>query len=47
MSQTLQLVIDLVARGEVSISEHGYEELAADGHLVRDIISGVQGAAII
>ena len=34
MSETLRLVIDLVERGEVKISEHGYEELAADGIFV-------------
>ena len=47
MSQTLGLVIELVARDEVKISEHGYEELAADGILIRDIIIGVKGAVVI
>ena len=47
MSRTLQLVIDLVARGEVKISDHGYDELAADGILVTDVISGVTSAAVI
>jgi len=47
MSQTLQLVIDLVARAEVKISDHGYDELAADGILVRDIVMGVKSAAVI
>ena len=47
MSQTLQLVIELVARQEVKISDHGYDELAADGILVRDIIAGVTGAVVI
>ena len=47
MSQTLELVIDLVARGEVKISDHGYDELTADGILVRDIVAGVKGAAVI
>lgn len=44
MSRIFQLVIDLVARGEVKISDHGYEELAADGILVREIIAGIKGA---
>lgn len=47
MSKTFQLVLELIARREVKISDHGYDELAADGILVRDIISGVQGAAVI
>lgn len=47
MSQTLLLVIELVAREEVKISDHGYDELAAEGILVRDIIAGVTAAAVI
>ena len=47
MSQTLQLVIDLVARQEVRISDHGYDELAADGILARDIIAGVECAMVV
>ena len=47
MNQTFQLVIDLVARGEVKISDHGYIELASDGILVREIIAGVTGATVI
>ena len=38
MSQTLLLFRKLVARQEVRISEHGYDELAADDILVDDII---------
>ena len=47
MSQTLPLVIDLVVRQEVRISDHGYDELAADGILVRDIIAGVEYATVV
>jgi hypothetical protein len=47
MSQTLQLVIDLVVRQEVRISDHGYDELAADGILVRDIIVGIEDAMVV
>jgi hypothetical protein len=46
MSQTLQLVIALVARQEVRISDHGYDELAADGLLVTDSIAGVEHAMV-
>ncbi len=46
MSQTLKQVQALAARGEVRISAHGYEELGADGILVRDIVSGL-GTAIM
>ena len=46
-SRTLQRIIDLVARQEVMISDHGYDELAAEGILFRDIIAGVEGASVV
>jgi hypothetical protein len=47
MSQTLQLVIDLVARQDVMISEHGYDELAEAGILIVDVIAGVADAVVV
>jgi hypothetical protein len=47
MSDTLLRVIALVTSGEVRISEHGYDELAADGILVRDVVDGIEAAALI
>src|SRR5437867_10735417 len=47
MSDTLRLVQDLVARGEVRVSAHGYDELAADGILVKEILAGVSEAAVV
>jgi hypothetical protein len=47
MSQTLQLVIDLVARQDVMISDHGYDELAEDGILITDIMAGVANAVVV
>jgi hypothetical protein len=41
MSRTFERIQALVARQEIRISEHGYDELAADDILVDDIISGV------
>lgn len=46
LSKTLEQVRALVARGEVRISLHGYEELAADGVRVRDVIAGVETAVV-
>lgn len=43
----MRLVIDLVARQEVKVSDHGYDELATDDILVRDIIAGVRQAMVI
>ena len=47
MSQTFELVRELVARGDVRISEHGYDELAADSILVRDILAGVSEGVVV
>ena len=47
MSQTLKLVQQLAANGEVRISEHGYDELAADNISIRDILLGIATAALV
>lgn len=47
MTDTLQQVVDLVAKGEVRVSEHGYDELAADGILLRDLVAGVASAELV
>jgi len=47
MSKTLRAIVSLVARGDVKISSHGYDELAADGILVREVISGVADAQLV
>jgi hypothetical protein len=47
MSQTLQRIQELVARGDVKISAHGYDELAADGLLVREVLAGVEDAVVV
>ncbi len=44
---TFQKILDLVEKKEVKISTHGYDELAEDGILVREIIEGVSDAKII
>ena len=37
----------MVGRREVKISAHGYDELAADDILVRDIVAGVQDGVVV
>jgi len=46
-SRTLDLIRQLIAAGDVRISEHGYDELAEDDILVRDLIDGIVYAAVI
>lgn len=47
MSRTLERVIELVARQEVQISDHGYDELAEDGLFVEDILAGFGNAVVV
>ena len=47
MSEIFQRILDLVARQEVLISDHGYDELAADGILVTDILEGAREGAVV
>jgi hypothetical protein len=47
MSETFARIKDLVAVDDVRVSEHGYDELAADGILVRDILKGVAAAVVV
>lgn len=47
MNNTIQMVLDLVERREIKISSHGYDELAEDGILVKDIIAGIKDAKVI
>jgi hypothetical protein len=43
----LEQVRALVARGDVRVSLHGYEELATDGIQVRDVIDGLNTAVVV
>lgn len=47
MTAILEQIRALVAGGEVRVSPHGYEELAADNLPVRDIIEGLTNAEAI
>ena len=47
MSDTLQRVQELARRGNLVISDHGYDELAADGILADEAISGLADARIV
>lgn len=47
MSETLKRVTGLIKQGDVRISDHGYDQLAADGIFVRDIVAGVATAVAV
>jgi len=47
MSDLLRRVLALVARGEVVISGHGYDELASDDILVSDVLESIHSAAVV
>ena len=47
MSSTLDQIRQLVRQGSVRISEHGYDELAADGILARETIEGFSSAILV
>ena len=47
MSRIFQQILELIEHGEVRISAHGYDEMAEDDILVRDVMAGVKEAVVI
>lgn len=47
MSQTFKQICELVARREVLISEHGYDELTDDEIFIDDVLAGVADAVVV
>lgn len=47
MGSTLDQIRGLIRQGSVRISEHGYDELAADGILAREAIEGVSSSILV
>ena len=47
VSSTLEHVQRLVQDGTVRVSEHGYDELAADAISVREIVTGIADAMVV
>lgn len=47
LSATLDSVRRLIQEGTVRISEHGYDELAAEDIFARDVIDGVGKAVVV
>lgn len=47
MSELLRTVVELVQARDVRVSAHGYDELAADGIAVQDVLSSIAGAELV
>lgn len=47
MSETLIRIQGLIQRGAVQVSDHGYDELAADNIFVRDVIASIAEAVVV
>jgi len=47
MSKTFEAIRRLVLQGRVLVSEHGYDELAADDILIKDILAGISKGIIV
>lgn len=47
MSDTFERIKILIAGGSVRISEHGYDELAADGIFARDVLNSVAQGVVV
>ncbi|MEQ1644296.1 MAG: DUF4258 domain-containing protein [Pyrinomonadaceae bacterium] len=47
MSSTFDQIRELIQHGSVRISDHGYDELSADGILAREAIEGVPSAILV
>jgi phage replication-related protein YjqB (UPF0714/DUF867 family) len=46
-SEIFDSILELVGRGEVVISDHGHDELAADAIQVGDILTGAAEGKVI
>ena len=47
MSRTFELILDLIDRKEIMVSDHGYDELAEDDILVKEVLDGASAALMV
>jgi hypothetical protein len=46
MNKTFEKVLKLIDSKDIKISEHGYDELASDNILIKDVLLNVKDAII-
>jgi len=47
MNQTFRQILRLIEQGQIKISDHGYDEMAADDLYVRDVIGSITDALVV
>jgi hypothetical protein len=47
MSEIFQRILELIAKNQVEISAHGYDEMADDNILIRDVLAGISSAIVV
>lgn len=47
MKSTIELIVELVGRNEVLISDHGYDEMTEDNIYVSDIVNSLASAEVV
>lgn len=47
MSETYKNIMNLVKKGEILFSDHGYDEMIEDKIIAKDIISGIGSSELI
>lgn len=47
MNDTYKQIVALIKKGDILISDHGYDEMAEEGILARDVISGIDDSLLV
>ncbi len=47
MSETLEMILQLVQHDQILVSDHGYDEIAEDDMLIKDILAGVSKGFVV